>query len=164
MTGRTDYTEVTNGSPMLGPEQITAVYEHFDPLVGESVAAVASLPSSGNWVGRTVFAVDTGSLYVCSALPGTWKRVTPARIATGTVAVTGTISSSAPVFYTDSLTVTFPSGLFSSAPTVSFTYEGSGVGWADKGATATTSSGTSTRAYRIGTDPNGTVSWVAVQL
>lgn len=165
MAGRTGYTPITNADPMLGPEQITEVYEHFDPLIGESRASAGALPTSGNWLGRIIMAEDTGALYVCTALPGTWKRYTAARMASGTVAVPGSGGgSSAPVFYSDSLTVTFPVGLFSAIPHVSFTYEGPGVGWADKGSTATSTTGTTARAHRIGAAPSGSVSWLAVQL
>jgi len=63
MTGRTNYTPITNSSAMLGPAQITAVYEHFDPLVGETVATASSLPTLGNWVGRSIFVADTKTDY-----------------------------------------------------------------------------------------------------
>lgn len=64
MTGRTGYTAVTNGDvPDFGTD-ITGVYEHFDDLVGESVADAASLPGSGNWTGRTIWVVADESHYV----------------------------------------------------------------------------------------------------
>ena len=60
---------------MLGPDQITDVYEHYDALVGESRATAAELPATGNWLGRQIMAEDTGALYQCTALPGTWRRI-----------------------------------------------------------------------------------------
>jgi hypothetical protein len=55
MAGRTGYTALTNASPMAGPSQITGVYSFFDSLIGEERNTVALLPSSGNWVGRTIY-------------------------------------------------------------------------------------------------------------
>lgn len=75
MTGRTNYTPINNGdAPNFGPD-ITSVFEHFDPLIGESVDDAGDLPSSGNWEGRTILAEDTGVLYICTALPSTWVSV-----------------------------------------------------------------------------------------
>lgn len=164
MAGRTGYTAITNASAMLGPAQITGVYEHFDDLVGESVASAASLPSSGNWVGRTVLAEDTGIQWVCTELPNTWKPFTSARAASGTVAIAGTISSASPVFYSESIPITFPAGRFTSAPFVSYSYDGPGVGWADSGTTSVSVSGASARAFRLVVAPSGSVRWFAVQL
>lgn len=64
MTGFTGYTGVTNDNPFAPPADMTAVYEHFDPLVGETVATAADLPAASNWVGRTVYVADTKTLYV----------------------------------------------------------------------------------------------------
>jgi hypothetical protein len=64
MTGRTGYTNPTNDNTFAPPADMTAVYEHFDPLIGETVATAADLPSSGNWVGRTITVVDTGFVYI----------------------------------------------------------------------------------------------------
>lgn len=76
MTGRTNYTGVSNGdAPNFGPD-ITDVYEHFDPLIGESVANVAALPASGNWVGRSIYVDADKSVRVLTALPNTWMAVT----------------------------------------------------------------------------------------
>jgi len=60
MTGRTNYTEVANSGPMQGPAQITGVFEHFDPLLGETKPTAANLPLSGNWIGRTILVEDSG--------------------------------------------------------------------------------------------------------
>lgn len=58
MTGRTGYTGVANSDPMQGPAQIDDVYAWFDPLVGETEPTSASLPSTGNWIGRTIYVQD----------------------------------------------------------------------------------------------------------
>lgn len=131
---------------------------------GTSVANEAALPSTDNWVGRIVFVEAIDALFICTDLPGTWKRITPSRIASGTVAIAGTISISAPIHYSDSIVVNFPAGLFTAPPIVAFTYEGAGVGWADRGSIATTASGTSARAYRINASPSGNIAWTALQL
>ena len=60
MTGRTNYTGVDNNAAMQGPAQITAVYEHFDALIGSNVDTENSLPLSGNWLGRSILVADTG--------------------------------------------------------------------------------------------------------
>jgi len=73
MTGRTGYTGVTNDDPPYGPEQITDVYEHFDPLIGETAATASALPASGNWTGRTVYVQDTAAHYVWNG--SAWKRL-----------------------------------------------------------------------------------------
>lgn len=84
MTGRTGYTEITNGdAPDFGPD-ITSVLEHFDPLIGESAADASSLPASGNWVGRTILVEDIDDLYVCTGLPNSWQRATRSSTSTGT--------------------------------------------------------------------------------
>jgi hypothetical protein len=43
---------------------MTIIYEHFDPLIGESVETATALPSSGNWPNRTVMAEDTKIVHV----------------------------------------------------------------------------------------------------
>lgn len=73
MAGRTGYNAVDNSSPMLGPDQITDVYEHFDALVGESKPTAGDLPPTGNWPGRTIMAEDTGAVY--RWVGSTWKTV-----------------------------------------------------------------------------------------
>lgn len=73
MTGRTNFTSTP---PAFDPQtHIDAVCTHFDALVGESKANAAALPATGNWVGRSITTVDTGSLYLCVALPNTWQLV-----------------------------------------------------------------------------------------
>ena len=84
MTGRTGYTEITNGdAPDFGPD-ITSVLEHFDPLIGESAADESALPATGNWVGRLIHVEDVDDLWVCTGLPDTWTRVTRSSTATAT--------------------------------------------------------------------------------
>lgn len=97
MTGRTGYTAPTNDSPFTPPADITAVYEHFDPLVGSSVEAVTDLPSSGNWSGRTVFVSANGSIQVWN---GTAWQVVHQPPTIFTPSVTGiTVGSGGSVLY-----------------------------------------------------------------
>lgn len=85
MAGRTGYTPITNASAMLGPEQITAVYEHFDPLVDGSRLDATGLPSTGNWQGRTLFLEDTKTVVVWNGsawirFDTQWQSYTPTRV------------------------------------------------------------------------------------
>lgn len=85
MAGRTGYTPITNASAMLGPEQITAVYEHFDPLVDGSRLDATGLPSTGNWQGRTLFLEDTKTVVVWDGaawirFDTQWISYTPTRV------------------------------------------------------------------------------------
>lgn len=66
MTGFTGYTGVSNDNTFAPPADITAVYAHFDPLIGETVATAADLPASGNWTGRSIFVADQGRVLVWS--------------------------------------------------------------------------------------------------
>jgi hypothetical protein len=72
MAGRTGYTEFDNGLPPEGPDQMNGIYEHFDPLVGETAALISDLPPTGNWTGRTVYVVEVEALYVWD---GSWVMV-----------------------------------------------------------------------------------------
>src|SRR6478672_4945271 len=47
--------------------------------VGLNVPDEGSLPLSENWVGR-LCSTDDGLLYICTALPGTWKLVNPGEV------------------------------------------------------------------------------------
>jgi hypothetical protein len=58
---------------MDGPAQITAVAAHFDALIGETVSTASSLPSTGNFKGRTIIAEDTGIAYWWNGTG--WKKV-----------------------------------------------------------------------------------------
>lgn len=59
MAGRTGYTAVSNSkAPNFGGD-LTAVYQFFDPLIGESRSTRTALPSSGNWIGRTIALEDS---------------------------------------------------------------------------------------------------------
>mgnify|MGYP001205046780 CR=1 FL=1 len=85
MAGRTGYTPITNASAMLGPAQITAVYEHFDPLVDGSRLDATGLPSTGNWQGRTLFLEDTKTVVVWDGaawirFDTQWISYTPTRV------------------------------------------------------------------------------------
>ncbi len=44
MAGRTGYTGIAANGPMRGPEQITDVYEWFDPLIDGVIDKAANLP------------------------------------------------------------------------------------------------------------------------
>lgn len=81
MTGRTNYTAPTADLLPDGPAQITAVYVKFDALIGESVANAAALPTTNNFVGRTISTQDTQDYYLCTDATGTgtWKLVIRAR-------------------------------------------------------------------------------------
>lgn len=72
MAGNTGYTPVSNADPMQGPAQITDVYEHFDPLIGERRANAGALPTSGNWPGRTIFVEDIKCPHTWNG--ATWQR------------------------------------------------------------------------------------------
>lgn len=63
MAGRTGYDVVGNGSPMQGPAQITAVAQHFDSLIGETVPTVNDLPPADPaFIGRIIFVQSDKSL------------------------------------------------------------------------------------------------------
>lgn len=51
-------------------DDLTAVSQWASDHIGESVANAAALPSSGNWVNRTIMAADTFAVYVWV---GSWK-------------------------------------------------------------------------------------------
>lgn len=89
-----------------------------------------------------------------------WPPV-PEQKAEGVVAISAS-GNTGGVYYSANLPITFPVGLFTAPPFVEFSYEGPGVGWADHGATATTTGGTSTHAFRINAAPSGVVRWRAV--
>lgn len=55
MAGRTNYTAPTLGDEPNGPEQMTDIYRHFDPLIDASVPATGQLPSADNWPWREQF-------------------------------------------------------------------------------------------------------------
>ncbi len=76
MTGRTNYTAPNNGLAPLGPDQMTDIYEHFDPLVGETAPNAASLPTADLFVGRLVWVQDVKALYVnMTGLSSGWVRI-----------------------------------------------------------------------------------------
>ncbi|ANJ26828.1 hypothetical protein [Agromyces aureus] len=70
ITGWTNTPDTFDPAP-----QIDAVYGHIDAKLATPVANAAALPASGNWIGRQLMASDTGIVWVCTALPGTWKRL-----------------------------------------------------------------------------------------
>lgn len=66
MVGRTNYEPPTTAMPPNGPEQMVAIYEHFDRLLGETRPTVSDLPSSSaeNWPNRTIMTLDTGVVWI----------------------------------------------------------------------------------------------------
>lgn len=85
MAGLTGYTPITNASAMLGPAQITGVFEHFDALVPTQAATSAALPSTGNWPGRRAFIEDTKTNAVWDGaawirFDTQWISYTPTRV------------------------------------------------------------------------------------
>ncbi len=55
MAGRTGYTGIAANGPMRGPEQITDVYEWFDPLIDGVIDKAANLPpATSTFPGREV--------------------------------------------------------------------------------------------------------------
>lgn len=66
----------TGGSPFDVPSDLAELAGHFGDLDYFSRATASALPSSGNWQGRILMARDTGILYRCISLPGTWRAIT----------------------------------------------------------------------------------------
>lgn len=89
MSDVTGGTPPTNASTFDAANDIADVYAHFGAQAQYSVANAAALPASGNWVGRHLMTEDTDAWYLCTALPGTWSKVTqPATVAGSTVTPT----------------------------------------------------------------------------
>lgn len=131
MAGLTGYTAPTNGDAPEGPEQMENIYEHFDPLVGETVTTASSLPASGNWVGRRIYVQDDQSTRVWTG--AAWydtNRVPTNRQTDTTNAVVNTITQfgSGKIVGNNgafiSEAVTFPVA-FAATPTVIVTPQGS---------------------------------------
>ncbi len=59
MAGRTSYTAPTNGDAPEGPEQMEAIYAHFDALVDATKSTAGSLPGSG-FSGQEFLILDSG--------------------------------------------------------------------------------------------------------
>lgn len=79
---------------MLGPAQITGVYEHFDPLLDGEVATAGDLPSTGNWNGRQAFIADTKTQAVWDGtewlrFDTDWISYTPTRVGNSGGTLTG---------------------------------------------------------------------------
>lgn len=101
MTGNTGYTAPTNGSPFQPPADMAAIYKWWDDRVGVSVATASALPTSGNWVGRTIFVADEGNFRVCTALPGTWSPVSPATVRfKGSILTSTAVAANTNISYT----------------------------------------------------------------
>ena len=72
MADVTGGTPPTGSSPFDVPGDLAEVYDHFGDASMFSVANAVSLPSAGNWPGRTLQAADTGVLYKWN---GSWRPV-----------------------------------------------------------------------------------------
>lgn len=168
MTGRTGYSLVTNGMSPDGPTQMKDIYEHFDPLIGETVTTASALPASGNWTGRAIYVQDTGSMYVWSGSAWVDRRAgLPTAVAAGTVASPGGGSSSAPVYYDNSVAVTLPVGRFTQTPIVTATSDVRATGGVSLGCGISSVSAASfvLRQTRLGAAPAGFyANWIAVQM
>jgi len=49
------FTQIANTDPPNGPSQINSAELFVENLIGEHVSTVSALPSTGNWVGRSIF-------------------------------------------------------------------------------------------------------------
>lgn len=169
MTGRTGYTEFDNGLPPEGPDQMNTIFEHFDPLIGESVATASALPSSGNWVGRTIHVEDIDVIAQCVALPGTWKRWFPVHaMQQGVVTCPSTGGGLAGgIGWSDLITVTFAVGRFTQPPQVKAQTLGPAESICFGGVVeSVTATGCKVRGIRVAAIPTNayTVQWTAVQM
>jgi hypothetical protein len=91
---------------------MTDIYEHFDPLVGETRSTVAGLPGSGNWIGRTIYVQETKTVYVCTALPWTWVPAAVAGQRLKAVPVAGSTNSNGIVVVPNPFAPTPPTAVF----------------------------------------------------
>lgn len=121
MTGRTNYTEIANGSAMQGPAQITSVLEHFDPLIGETVTVPELLPLTGNWPGRTIYVQSTLCSYIWSGAD--WLRLAGKAGGTCFAEAGGATGNIAGAY----ATVVFPAGRFTQIPWVTATSNGAQI-------------------------------------
>jgi hypothetical protein len=99
MAGRTGYTAITNGDAYNPAVDMTGILEHFDPLIGEEIDTASNLPASGNWVGRTITAEDTGIVYVNTDGATGWEAAFTAAPIAFTPSVTGVTTSSSNARY-----------------------------------------------------------------
>lgn len=76
MGGRNGYPDFSNANAFEFAAYLEALEEWADEKINDTVPNAAALPASGNIVGRLITAEDTGALYVCTALPGVWKKTT----------------------------------------------------------------------------------------
>ena len=168
MADVTGGTPPTNASPFAVPDDIKAVYDHFGAQSEYSVATAASLPATGNWVGRTLHIADIDVLAQCTALPGTWRRWYPIHaMEQGTVACP-TVGGGSASGWSALIDVTFTASRFSVAPHVKAVTIGPAGQVTMGGAVVeqVTASGCKVRALRIGSEPNElfSVQWTAIQM
>lgn len=153
------YTELTNASSMSGPEQINDAERFVEDLIGESKPTAANLPTSGNWIGRTITAADTGALYLWGA--SGWVRVwasgsTPYAMAAGVGSIAFTGAS-------QTFSIALPAGRFTQAPIITIMTRNNTYGTTFSGiATSTTNVDVFGSSGQAGlTVP---YQWIAVQM
>lgn len=72
-TGRTGHPDLGDLAAFDPDNQMLAIYNFFDVLVGERRATAADLPATGNWSGRTIMVEDEPAPYQWTS--GGWKRI-----------------------------------------------------------------------------------------
>ena len=83
MTGRHNYTSLTNGLAPQGPTQMNAIYAFFDQRVSESAANAGAFPAAtARPAGHLIVANDTKALYLGDGTAWTllnqpWTNFTP---------------------------------------------------------------------------------------
>ena len=122
MGGRTGYPDFSNGDDFGFAEYMEALEDHFDDLIGESKPTASDLPSSGNWLGRTIMAEDTGVSYKCIGLPGAWLKLQDSPFAMESRVTNVTIGASGSSWIVN---VSFTAGTFSQPPIVMATLQAS---------------------------------------
>jgi hypothetical protein len=112
------FTQLAGTDAPNGPSQINAAELFVENLIGENVSTVSALPSSGNWVGRSIFVTGIGEFRVWNG--SAW--VTPTHVGLipvvpTSVSLTGGTSATSPngvVAFTGSGAVLL-NGVFSSS-------------------------------------------------
>jgi len=148
-----------NSAPTFA-QDLTEVADDMADIESAEVAALSDLPLTGNWVKRTIWVDEVGEPRYWNG--SEWVRAisnTPAAIAHGTI----TDFTSVPAGGYQTVSVTFPDGIFSSAPDIVLTPL-SGV--PDKRVTSVASRSstgfTATQYNGTGSTGGAAVSWIAV--
>ena len=168
MTDVTSGPTVTNASPFAVPDDLTDLKDHFGDQSMFSASTAASLPASGNWLGRRAIAEDTGIPYTCTTLPGTWTRDYPVYSMEQGVVACPTIGGGSASGWSALIDVSFTAGRFSVAPHVKAQTIGPAGQVTMGGAVVeqVTTSGCKVRGLRLGSEPNElfSVQWTAIQM